>query len=69
MIRHQKEEDQVVKAFKQFQGSFKRIPSTRELAAALKWNKSTTDRVIQRLIAKGIMSNVPGVSKSLMLNK
>ena len=69
MMIHQKEEDAVVKAYKEFKNKFHRTPSIRELAAAVKINKSTTDRIIRRLIAKGVMSNEPGVMKSLILVK
>lgn len=50
MMRHQREEDDLQKAYK----AFGRIPTIRELAAQMKWKKSDTLRVIRRLQEKGI---------------
>jgi DNA-binding transcriptional regulator YhcF (GntR family) len=69
MIKHLKEEDRLVKAYKAFLNKNSRIPSVRELAKESKFNKSTAERVINRLLAKGIMSNEPGTHRSLTITK
>ncbi len=71
MLKDNKNAGLVLEALKQYKFRHQRIPSLRELSLLLGWKKSTTHRVVARLIRLGKLKadfeNDRVISKSLQI--